>query len=301
GKSVTYKRKADGWFVVSGVQAGKTYYRKEFVSPERTAELFITYPKSRASVYDRWVTEIEKSFVPYRASDSADPSSDPASPSVVAKPPAVDETIELPNVVGRSSADAADVLSRFNVERVEVESAAPSGEVLAQDPAAGSTLPPGSPVALRMSDGSLVSAAATVSAPSAASVTSATQLDSTTAPVQNDRVAGPIISGTASNIVAALVAGVILGLVLGAVLMRRTLLARSRVIDTAPAEHVEIAPVKIDDSQVAAEVRAVAAIEPPPEIKFTARLEPGETTIKFADLLEDEEAAIEYSRDQYAE
>ena len=56
----------------------------------------------------------------------------------------------------------------------------------------------------------------------------------------------------------------------------------------------------MDSSQAAAEVHTVAAIEPPPEIKFTAWLEPGETTIKFADL-EDEEAALEYARDQYAE
>ncbi len=134
-RSVTYKRKADGWFVVSGVEDGKTYYRKHFVSPERTAELVITYPKSRASVYDPWVTEIEKSFVAYRVSDSAQASSSTEPPSVVTSAPAVSETRELPNVIGRSYADAANVLTEFKVERVEVASAAPTGEVLAQDPA----------------------------------------------------------------------------------------------------------------------------------------------------------------------
>lgn len=301
GKSVTYKRKADGWFVVSGVQAGKTYYRKEFVSPERTAELSITYPKSRASLYDRWVTEIEKSFVARRASDSADASSSTEPPSVVAKAPAVNEMLEVPNMIGRSYADAANVLTRFQVERVEVESAAPTGEVLAQDPAAGNSLPPGSPIALRVSDGSLANAPATVPAPPVTSVAPASQLEPPTAPLQNDRAAGSFMGGIASNVVAALVAGVLLGLLLGALLMRRALLVRSRAIETAPAELLDIAPAEIDSSQATAEVHAVAPIEPPLEIKFTAWLEPYETTIKFADLLEDEEAAIEYSRDQYAD
>lgn len=237
GRSVTYKRKADGWFVVSGVEGGKTYYRKQFVSPERIAELVIRYPKSQASVYDPWVTEIEKSFVPYRVSDSAQASSGSELPSVVAKAPAVNETLAV--------------------------AAAP--------------------------------------APSAASVASASQLEPSTAPVQNDRVAGASIGGIASYVVAALVAGVLLGLLLGAVLMRRALLARSRAIDIAPAEHVGIAPAEVNSSQAAAEVHRVAAIEPPPEIKFTARLDPGETTIKFTDLPEPEGVTIEYSTDQYAE
>ncbi len=300
GRSVTYKRKGDEWFVVSGVESGKTYYRKQFVSPERMAELVITYPKSRASVYDPWVTEIEKSFVAYRASDSAQASSNEP-PSVVTQAPAVNATRELPNVIGRSYSDAANVLTEFKVERAEVAGAAPTGEVLAQDPAPGSSLPPGSTISLRVSDGSLATAAAAAPAPSAASVASASQLEPSTAPVQNDRVAGAFIGGIASNVVAALVAGVLLGLLLGAVLMRRALFARSRAIDTAPAQHVDAAPAEIDRSQAAARVHRVAAIEPPPELRFTARLVPGETTIKFADLLEDEEAAIAYSRNQYAE
>ncbi|MGH6610412.1 MAG: PASTA domain-containing protein, partial [Burkholderiaceae bacterium] len=297
GQSVTYKRKADGWFVVSGVEDGKTYYRKHFVSPQRTAEFVITYPKSRASVYDPWVIEIEKSFVAYRVSDSAPAPNSIEPPSPVTSAPAVNEKLELPNVIGRSYADAANVLTEFKVERVEVASADPTGEVLAQDPAPGSSLPPGSLIALRVSDGSLTSAAAEVPAPSAASVASL-QLEPSAAPVQNNRVAGAFIGEIASDVVAALVAGVLLGLLLGAVLMRRALLARSRAIDTASAEHVDIAPAEIDSSQAAAEVHKVAAIERPPEIKFTARLDPGETTIEFTDLPEDEEAAIEFSRDQ---
>ena len=236
GRSVTYKRKGDGWFVVSGVEGGKTYYRKHFVSPDRTAELVITYPKSRSSVYDAWVTEIEKSFVAYRASDSAQASGSGELPSVVANAPAVNETSELPN--------------------------------------------PATP---------------------AASVAPGSQLEPSAAPVQNDRAAGAFISGTANNVVAALVVGVLLGLLVGAVLMRRALLARSRAIDTATAKRVDIAPAEVEGSQATAELHAVTAVKPPAEIKFTAWLEPGETTIEFADLLDDEEAALEYSGDQYAE
>ena len=301
GQSVTYKRKADGWFVVTGVEDGKTYYRKHFVNPQRMAEFVITYPKARAFVNDPWVIEIEKSFVAYRASDSAQASSSTEPPRVVTtepprvvtSAPAFNETLELPNVIGRSYADAANVLAEFKVKRVEAVSAAPTGEVLAQDPAAGSSLPPGSPIALRVSDGSLASATAAVPTPSTASVTPAPQLEPSTASVQNDPVAGAFIDEIASNVVAAPIVGVLLGLLLGAVLMRRAHLARSRAIDTAPAEHVDMAPAKIDSSQAAAEVHRVAAIEPPPEIKFAARLDPGETTIEFTDLPEDEEAAIE--------
>ncbi|MGZ9075404.1 MAG: PASTA domain-containing protein [Burkholderiaceae bacterium] len=292
GQSVTYKRKADGWFVVTGVEDGKTYYRKHFVNPQRTAEFVITYPKSQASVYDPWVIEIERSFVAYRVPDSAQVPRSTEPTGVVTSAPPVNETLELPNVSGRSYGDAANVLTEFKVDRVEDASAAPTGEVLAQDPAPGSFLPPGSAITLRVSDGSLASAAAAVPAPSAASVASASQLDPSTAPVQNDRVAGAFIGGIASKVVAALVAGVLLGLLLGALLMRRALVARSRAIDTAPAEHVDIAPAEIDSGQETAEVHRVAAILPPPEIKLTARLDPGETTIKFTDLPEDEEAAI---------
>jgi PASTA domain len=300
GQSVTYKRKGDGWFVLSGVKDGQTYYSKHFVSPERTAELVITYPKSRASLYDRWVTEIEKSFVAYRVSDGAQVSSSTNSVSVVTRAPAVNETLEVPNVIGRSYADAANGLTEFKVERVVVASAAPTGEVLAQHPASGSSLPPGSAIALRVSDGSLATAAAPVPASSTAAVAPASQLEPATAPVQDDRVAGASIGEIASNVVAPLVAGVLLGLLLAAVLMRRAFLARSRAIDTVPANHVDTVPDEIASSQASAEVHTAAAIEAPREIKFTARLDPGETTIEFSDLPEDEEAEIQYSRSQHA-
>ncbi|HVE88541.1 MAG TPA: PASTA domain-containing protein [Burkholderiaceae bacterium] len=296
GQNVTYKRMGDGWFVVSGVEDGKTYYRKHFVSPGRTAEFLITYPKSRASVYDGWVRPIEKSFVAHRVSDSARASSRTEAPSVVTSTPAVNETLEVPSVVGRSYADAANLLAEFKVQRVEVASAAATGEVLAQDPAPGSSLPPGSPIGVRVSDGSLASAAPTVPAPPAASVAPAPQLEPSKAPAQNDRRTGASVGDIASS-VGAPVLGVLLGLLLGAVLMRRAHLARSRANDTAPAEQVDIAPSKIGSSRAAAEVNQVTPVKSPAETKFTARLDPGDTTIEFNDLPEDEEAAIEQSRD----
>ena len=181
-----------------------------------------------------------------RRNEPLDAARDRKSPSVVTNAPAVNETREPPNVIGKSYPDAANSTS-------------------------------------------------------AASVAPASQLEPATAPAQNDRVAGAFISGIASTVVTALVAGVLVGLLLGAVLMRRALLTRSRAIGTAPAERADIEPAKTDNSQAAAQLNGVAAIEPPPKIKFTAWLEPGEATIEFADLLEEEEAAIEYSRNQYAE
>ena len=64
GASITYKRKAADWFVLSGVQDGQIYYKKLFVRSGRETEFVITYPKARAELYDSWVRAIEKSFYP---------------------------------------------------------------------------------------------------------------------------------------------------------------------------------------------------------------------------------------------
>ncbi|HYM46861.1 MAG TPA: PASTA domain-containing protein, partial [Burkholderiaceae bacterium] len=59
---------------------------------------------------------------------------------VVSSGPApVTETFELPNVIDRSYADASIALAEFKVDRIEMASAAPSGQVLAQDPAPGTS------------------------------------------------------------------------------------------------------------------------------------------------------------------
>ena len=84
--------------------------------------------------------------------------------------PGVIETFELPNVIGRSSADAGTALAEFKVERIEVvANAAPSGQVLAQDPAPGTLLRAGSSIGLQVSDGSLASASIATTAQGSAS------------------------------------------------------------------------------------------------------------------------------------
>lgn len=72
GHSVTYKRKANDWMVVSGVENGETYYKKQFVRAGHTSGFVITYPKAKANVYDPWVRDIEKSFVPLPRKRAAD-------------------------------------------------------------------------------------------------------------------------------------------------------------------------------------------------------------------------------------
>ena len=66
------------------------------------------------------------------------------------------EAIEVPNVVSQPINDATAALSEFRVERESVASLDPAGSVLAQEPAAGASVAPGSTVRVRVSDGSLV-------------------------------------------------------------------------------------------------------------------------------------------------
>jgi hypothetical protein len=70
GDTVTFKKKTAGWYVVSGVgKNGVEYYTKFFVKRSNWVEIRITYPHARSQKYDPWVTQIEKSFVPFRAGD----------------------------------------------------------------------------------------------------------------------------------------------------------------------------------------------------------------------------------------
>ena len=55
------------------------------------------------------MSEIEKSFVAHRVSDTAQASSSTEPPSAVTSAPSVNETRELPNVTGRSYADAPEI------------------------------------------------------------------------------------------------------------------------------------------------------------------------------------------------
>jgi beta-lactam-binding protein with PASTA domain len=66
------------------------------------------------------------------------------------------EIYDMPQIVGRSAADADRLLAEFALERQAVPSAEPRGQVLAQNPAPGAGVMPGSIVRIQVSDGSLV-------------------------------------------------------------------------------------------------------------------------------------------------
>ena len=64
--TVTYKKKGDTWFVVSGVTPdGTEYYRKHYSNGPQWVTLRITYPHAGNKKYDKWVTRMEKTFVPF--------------------------------------------------------------------------------------------------------------------------------------------------------------------------------------------------------------------------------------------
>ena len=64
--TVTYKKKGESWFVISGVTPdGTEYYRKLFLRGSDWVTMRITYPHAGHKKYDKWVTRIEKTFVPF--------------------------------------------------------------------------------------------------------------------------------------------------------------------------------------------------------------------------------------------
>ena len=200
------------------------------------------------------------------------------------------ETVELPNVVGRSGADASRLLADFKADRIEVvANAAPSGQVLAQDPAPGTAVPPGSTIGLQVSDGSLANPATTT----------------------------PVVSllPSMSNDALILIGVVLTSLLLGALWMRRRAFGGVRAVDavtagptgTAPvvAAPVEIAPVEVAPAEIAPVEVAPVEVAPTeidrggvplPEIRVAARLDAGETTIEFT-ALEADETTLEHSRE----
>jgi beta-lactam-binding protein with PASTA domain len=220
------------------------------------------------------------------------------------------ETVEVPNVVGRSGADASRLLADFKVDRIEVvANAAPSGQVLAQDPAPGTARAPGSTIALQMSDGSLAqpaTAPAVSSAPSPATPPAQASTDASKPSVPSRQFAITSLSNGALILI-----GVVLtGLVLGALLMRRRASGGVPAVDAvaavptgavqvvvAPAEvaPVDIAPVELAAADVALPETDRGGV-PLPEIRVTARLDAGETTIEFTALKADE-TTLEHSRE----
>lgn len=70
GSTINYKKKAETWFVVSGVtKKGYEFYHKVYRQGRNWAAFQITYPHAKAKQYDAWVTEIGKRFVPFLKGD----------------------------------------------------------------------------------------------------------------------------------------------------------------------------------------------------------------------------------------
>jgi len=233
------------------------------------------------------------------------PAQTPARKAGAQSPAPVTETLELPNVVGRTSAAATAALAEFKVDRIEVvANAAPSGQVLAQDPAPGTQAPVGTSIGLQLSDGSLANVR--TSAPPVTSTAEAS-LDPTAAPSPSptpERAVAPV-PGRApmtfpSTAVLLLIAGVLLGLGLGALLMRRWL-ARPRAAETEAFVPTAVSPPVVEPVAKAFEPAAlsVPAIAVAP-ITFAARLEEGQTTIEFAAPSDADEMTLEYARDLHA-
>ena len=222
---------------------------------------------------------------------------------VVSSGPApVTETFELPNVVDRSYSDARNALAEFKVGRIEiVASAAPSGQVLTQDPAPGTSVVAGSAVGLQVSDGSLASAAvatpaavaeaapAPVAAPTAAPVAApAAAPVAAPAPVEVER--SPITFPVSAT--PAVIASALLILALVAMALRRVLLNRRQPeADVETAAQTDLPPTEFDIGHVPVAEITVA------EISFSARVDEGETTIEFAAPSDADETTLEHSRE----
>lgn len=222
------------------------------------------------------------------------------------------QKLKVPDVIGRSYADAGRALAEFKVDRIETASAAPGGEVLAQEPAPATLMLPGSTVSLQVSDGSLASAAGTtaVTAPAAAAAASPAQAPATAAstaapaPASEPNVPPeprgrfPIALSANAALILSLIlgAGVLLGLLFGALLMRQWLRRRE------PAADEYAAPPTLSQHQQPVETSAGGDSETGAahEVRFAARRDPGETTIVFAPLPGGGEVAIERSSDHHA-
>lgn len=231
--------------------------------------------------------------------------------SAVAQSPApMTETLELPNVVGRTSADASAALAEFKVDRIEViANAAPSGQVLAQDPPPGTQVPVGTSIGLQVSDGSLASVGTnalpvTTTVESSPAPTVAASPPPTVVPSPPpDRAAAAVPARAPmtfpSTAVLLLIVGVLVGLGLGALLMRNWL-AKRHAADTeallptaAPVELVKHRPAAKAPDRVTLAPSAMPATP----VTFAAHLKEGETTIEFAAPSDADEMTLEYSRD----
>jgi hypothetical protein len=136
----------------------------------------------------------------------------------------------MPNVVGRTYTDAARSLAEFKVSRSEIVSTEASGRIVAQTPAAGTTLLPGDAVSLQISAGTAASSAMAVQSSAASNGAAA-------APVP----AKPETSRGVFRGVVAIGAAIVLGLIFGALLMRHWVL-RQRAVAAADDAIVGLSP-----------------------------------------------------------
>lgn len=147
---------------------------------------------------------------------------------------AVVEVFEMPNVVGRGYLDAMRSLAEFKVSRRDVDSTEPRGRILAQTPAAGATLLPGSAVSLEVSAGPNGAAVAGVGQQAAekanASGTAAAKTEASTGSGRG------VMRG-----VFAIAGAIVLGLIFGALLMRQWLF-RQRAVAPADTAITSISP-----------------------------------------------------------
>ena len=183
----------------------------------------------------------------------------------------------------------------------------------AGEPAASGEPPPAvqKPEVPDVSDGSLASAAGTtpITAPAPASTASSTPVPATdptapSAPAPVSASEPPVTPAPSArfpiaffpNAVLILGTGVLLGLLFGALLARQWLLRRKLAADE------EAAPPMPSERQQRIEPSAGSTSESGavPEISFAARLDPGETTIEWGPLPDDDQVAIEHSSDHHA-
>ena len=169
--------------------------------------------------------------------------------TVSSAPRATVEIFEMPNVVGRSFADATRSLAEFKVSRSDIAGTEPRGQIIAQLPAAGSTLLPGDQVSLQVSAGS--------TAPTkAAEVGAATTAASNAPPAEKNSSGRSVFRG-----VLAISGAVVVGLIFGALLMRQ-LLFRQRAVAAADDAISSMAPTTITTVDILLDEEAAQPTKP---------------------------------------
>lgn len=65
GRTITYKRKTDDWYVVSGVNKNGTGFYEKYTADKNYASGWVmTYPQAEAKKYAAWIERIAKGYEP---------------------------------------------------------------------------------------------------------------------------------------------------------------------------------------------------------------------------------------------